>query len=123
MKFSSAVIAILIFTIVISMYNDSMAFVSKPVDKIPGVKFPTPNPDVPTLAPKPTVQSNRTQLTPLYIITTPTANPTPIFQEIKEEGSDTKDNKQGSSTLKIILFLMGSVLIGGGLIFFYKTKG
>ena len=123
MKFSSAVITVLIFTIVFSIYNNSMAFVSKPVDKIPGVKLPTPNPDVPTLAPKPTVQSNKTQLTPLYIITTPTANPTPIFQEIKEEGTDPKENKHGSSTLKIILFLLGAVLIGGGLIFFYKTKG
>ena len=100
-----------------------MAFVSKPIDTIPGVKLPTPNPDVPTLAPRPTIKSHNKHITPLYMITTPTVNPTPLFQEIKDETSDLQDNKQSSSTIKIILFLMGTVLIAGGLIFFYKTKG
>lgn len=118
-----SLITIIIFTMLICMYNNSMAFVSKPIDTIPGVKLPTPNPDVPTLAPRPTVKSHNKQITPLYMIITPTENPTPLFQEIKDETSNAKENKQGSSTIKIILFLMGAVLIVGGLIFFYKTKG
>ncbi|MEQ8173225.1 MAG: hypothetical protein ABRQ38_30350 [Candidatus Eremiobacterota bacterium] len=125
MKFSViTTILIVIFTMMLFTYSDSMAFVSKPVDTIPGVKLPTPNPDVPTLPPRPTAKSNSKQVTPLYIITTPTANATPLFQDIKEDTPDTKEgNRHVSSTVKIILFLLGAVLIAGGLIFFYKTKG
>jgi len=119
-KFSSIAITTVIFIFII--VNNTMAFVSRPVDNIPGVAFPTPNPAIPTSAPNPTIVPDTQTVKPVYQITTPTSNPTPLFQEIKEETVST-DKKQSSSTLRIILFLLGTVVIVGGLIFFYKMKG
>ncbi|MEQ8191540.1 MAG: hypothetical protein ABRQ39_26475 [Candidatus Eremiobacterota bacterium] len=114
-------IVIMCFVLVILSCSNSMAFVTRPVDKIPGVDLPTPNPKVPTLPPPPATVTGDNP-TPLYSIPKPTSMATPIFQEIDDDDAKEQPGKS-SQTLKIVLFILGILVLVGGFMFFYRTKG
>jgi len=114
-------IVIMCFVLVILSCSNSMAFVTRPVDKIPGVDLPTPNPKVPTLPPPPATVTGD-NATPLYSIPKPTSMATPIFQEIDDDDAKEQPGKS-SQTIKIVLFILGILVLVGGFMFFYRTKG
>lgn len=97
------------------------SFVTRPVDEIPGVKYPTQNPSVPTPTSRPKVEKTPT---PVKIQKVPSAEKSPIFVPVENPsitGYNSQDKKD-SSTLKIILFLTGVLIFGGGLVFLYHTR-
>ena len=97
------------------------ALVTRPVDEIPGVTYPTQNPNVPTPTSRPKINK---QPTPVKPISEPTVSKSPIFVPIESEVivSDPAPHKGGSSVLKIAIFAVGGLILVGGLIFLYKTQ-
>jgi len=120
-KFVKLSLLVMCFVVFILCSSSSMAFVTRPVDKIPGVDLPTPNPRVPTLPPPEATVSNNNP-TPLYSIPKPTSMSTPIFQEM-DNPDEQEQPKNNSQTIKIVLFILGILVLVGGFLFVYRTKG
>ncbi|HPZ06669.1 MAG TPA: hypothetical protein PL110_01030 [Candidatus Eremiobacteraeota bacterium] len=114
---------ILIYIVFCSIsYSESLALVSKPVNKMPGVNLPTPDPAIPTRVPVPTKNKDEKPVTPLYMIGNPTPNPSPIFVEIKDGTTSVTSNKGNSSTGKLVFLLVAVVVFIGAMTLFYKSQ-
>jgi len=120
--FRNRVIIFFLFLFLVISYMKVDSFVTRPVDEIPGVKYPTQNPAVPTITPRPKVNK---EPTPVKIQEVPSAEKSPIFVPVENPsitGNYNPQDKKDSSTLKVVIFLFGVLIIGGGLIFLYRTR-
>jgi len=108
------------FLFLISSLQISYAFVAKPIDELPGVVVPTPNPNV-TPPPTRIPEVPRQQATPIYNpdFGKPTSLPSPIFVQLEDDTPIVVKKK--SSNLNLYLFIFGGLVLAGGLVFLYKS--
>lgn len=121
---NSFLILFLSMFLLIFSYFEVKAVVTRDIDNLPGVVIPTSNPDV---TPIPTVLPVKTPTVPVaqdILQEKPVTYLTPTMVYIEMENMELPGEKKENdlSTVKIVIFLVGGIVLVGGLVFVYKSQ-